>query len=74
MLAVDEVGTHSENHGSLPAETIDTETEIDKLTDTLSETLIDERPEDEIYWQTSEWKRKKHTFVLSSAGKPIYSR
>jgi hypothetical protein len=30
---------------------------------------------EEDYWQNPEWKeRKKHVFILSAAGKPIYSR
>lgn len=37
-------------------------------------TPVGSLPEEE-YWQNPEWKeRKKHVFILSAAGKPIYSR
>ena len=37
--------------------------------------IPDSEGEEEVLWQTSEWKhQKKHIFILSSAGKPIYSR
>ncbi|KAJ9580107.1 hypothetical protein L9F63_004249, partial [Diploptera punctata] len=40
----------------------------------LSETSLTSNEEEE-YWQNPEWKeRKKHIFILSAAGKPIYSR
>lgn len=48
--------------------------EINNLTDELGPNLNLAEHEEEIYWQTAEWKSKKHVFVLSSAGKPIYSR
>lgn len=53
-----------------------TDTELDALSNCLNNNLksSDENDED-ICWQTDEWKSKeKHIFVLSSAGKPIYSR
>lgn len=49
------------------------EGEISNLTKTLNSTLNFVENE-EIYWQTWEWKSKQHIFILSSAGKPIYSR
>ncbi|XP_067002562.1 vacuolar fusion protein MON1 homolog [Anabrus simplex] len=37
-------------------------------------TPVGSMPEEE-YWSSTEWKeRKKHVFILSAAGKPIYSR
>lgn len=40
----------------------------------IAATPVGSLPEEE-YWQNTEWKeRKKHVFILSAAGKPIYSR
>lgn len=52
--------------------------EIEELTTHLNEnSIIDDSPQnsDEDYLQNAEWiNQPKHVFVLSSAGKPIYSR
>ncbi len=53
--------------------TLSTKEEIEDLTAKLNDIKCSEGDE-EVYWQTAEWKSKKHIFVLSSAGKPIYSR
>lgn len=52
----------------------DVDQEINNLTDELYPNLNVGEHEEEVYWQTADWKSKKHVFVLSSAGKPIYSR
>lgn len=31
-------------------------------------------PLDDSLMNSQEWKRKKHIFIMSSAGKPVYSR
>ncbi|XP_063238833.1 vacuolar fusion protein MON1 homolog A isoform X2 [Bacillus rossius redtenbacheri] len=63
------------------------ENEVGEVTSHLSETSLTSTEDgnttvtvlgganDEENWQNPEWKsRKKHVFILSSAGKPIYSR
>lgn len=34
---------------------------------------VNGQPEDD-FFNNEEWKGKKHIFILSSAGKPVYSR
>lgn len=54
---------------------ISEECDVNQLTTKLNDSLISIENEEEIFWQTEEWKhKKKHVFILSSAGKPIYSR
>ncbi|KDR23174.1 protein SAND isoform X1 [Zootermopsis nevadensis] len=61
--------------------------EVEEVASQLSETSLTSNEEgntaatpvgslpEEEYWQNPEWKeRKKHVFILSAAGKPIYSR
>ncbi|XP_054277404.1 protein SAND [Macrosteles quadrilineatus] len=41
----------------------------------LTEDSLVEEPQEDDYTNSSEWKeKKKHIFILSSAGKPVYSR
>lgn len=50
------------------------EDELEELQNKLEDYEENEYDE-EACWQTEEWKNKeKHVFILSSAGKPIYSR
>lgn len=54
---------------------INEDCDINQLTTKLNDSFISNENEEEIFWQTEEWKhKKKHVFILSSAGKPIYSR
>lgn len=61
--------------------------EVEEVASQLSETSLTSNEDanaaatpvgslpEEDYWQNPEWKeRKKHVFILSAAGKPIYSR
>ncbi|PNF25223.1 Vacuolar fusion protein MON1-like protein A [Cryptotermes secundus] len=61
--------------------------EVEEIASQLSETSLTSNEDanaaatpvgslpEEDYWQNPEWKeRKKHVFILSAAGKPIYSR
>ena len=51
-------------------------TELKEVEELITELNIECNDNDEeVFWQTNEWKhKKKHIFILSSAGKPIYSR
>lgn len=58
-----------------PASSSNDDNEVNQLTAKINENLISHESDEEIFGQTAEWKRKKkHIFILSSAGKPIYSR
>lgn len=66
--------SETQNKDSIEPPPNDVDLEINNLTDELLPSLNLDDHEEEIYWQTDEWKSKEHIFVLSSAGKPIYSR
>lgn len=38
------------------------------------ESTLETSPLDDSLMNSQEWKRKKHIFIMSSAGKPVYSR
>jgi hypothetical protein len=70
---VEETTGASTNINELPP-TSSRDDEVDELVTKLNN-IPNNDGDEEVFWQTSEWKiKKKHIFILSSAGKPIYSR
>lgn len=58
----------------LPSTSDHQDEDVEELVTALNNIPNDDGDE-EVCWQTTEWKsHKKHIFILSSAGKPIYSR